>query len=119
MSSEKKRVQFRAPPRLIDRADALADALGEDRTDILVTALREDLRDAAADAALSREIEAAYDDQLAFETLRQLVGTETAQRLRLLKTDLADEPLDLATPDDVDIYDGDATAVDTDDTAGR
>jgi hypothetical protein len=120
VSSEKKRVQFRALPRLIDRADALADALGEDRTDILVTALREYLQDAADDAALSREIEAAYyDDQLAFETLRQLVGTETAQRLRLLKTDLADEPLDLATPDDVDIYDGDATAVDTDDTAGR
>jgi len=41
MSTDKKRVQFRAPNRLIDRADALAAVLGEDRTDVLVTALRE------------------------------------------------------------------------------
>ena len=40
-----------------------------------------------------------------------MVGAETAQRLRLLKTDLEDEPLDLAAPDDVDVYDGDVTAV--------
>jgi hypothetical protein len=33
MRCEKKRVQFRAPNRLIDRADALAAVLGEDRTD--------------------------------------------------------------------------------------
>ena len=32
MNTEKKRVQFRAPNRLIDRTDALADVLGEDRT---------------------------------------------------------------------------------------
>lgn len=36
MSTDKKRVQFRAPNRLIDRADALAAVLGEDRTDMLV-----------------------------------------------------------------------------------
>nr|WP_236045079.1 hypothetical protein [Halomicroarcula nitratireducens] len=54
-----------------------------------------------------------YDDQLEFETVKQLVGAETAQRLRLLKADLKDEPLDLSAPDDVDVYDGDATAVDT------
>ncbi len=54
-----------------------------------------------------------YDDQLEFETVKQLIGAETAQRLRLLKTDLEDEPLDISAPDNVDIYDGDATAVDT------
>ncbi len=37
----------------------------------------------------------------------------SATRLRLLKADLEDEPLDLATPDDVDIYEGDVTTVDT------
>jgi len=52
MSTDKKRVQFRAPNRLIDRADALAAVLGEDRTDVLVTALREYLQDAAHDDAL-------------------------------------------------------------------
>ena len=60
-----------------------------------------------------------YDDQLEFETVKQLVGAETAQRLRLLKADLEDEPLDLAAPDDVDIYSDNATAVDTDDADER
>jgi hypothetical protein len=45
-----------------------------------------------------------------------LVGAETAQRLRLLKADLEGEPLDLAAPENVDIYGGDATTVGTDDT---
>ncbi|WP_255150146.1 hypothetical protein [Halorarius halobius] len=53
-------MQFRAPNRLIDRADALAAVLGEDRTDVLVTALREYLQDAAHDDALTQEIAAAY-----------------------------------------------------------
>lgn len=113
MSSDRKRVQFRAPPRLIDRADALAAVLGEDRTGVLVTALREYLQGAAHDDALVREIEAAYfDDALNYEMLKRLVGAETAQRLRLLKADLADEPFDLAAPQDVDVYDGDVEAVD-------
>jgi N-acyl-D-amino-acid deacylase len=43
-SSEKKRVQFRAPHRLIDRTDALAEVLGEDRTDIHLAA-EEDVRE--------------------------------------------------------------------------
>ncbi|WP_240792392.1 hypothetical protein [Salarchaeum sp. JOR-1] len=63
MGTDKKRVQFRAPDRLIDRADALAAVLGEDRTDILVTALREYLQDAAHDDALTQEIAAAYYDE--------------------------------------------------------
>ena len=32
MSSDKKRVQFQAPHRSIDRTDALAEVLGDDRT---------------------------------------------------------------------------------------
>jgi hypothetical protein len=32
-----------------------------------------------------------------------------------LKSDLEDEPFDIAAPDDVDIYDGDATTVATND----
>ncbi|MDZ5812662.1 hypothetical protein U4E84_15050 [Halorubrum sp. AD140] len=82
--------------------------------------------------ALSQEIAAAYDDdeitvdsesfqefvatkyygdQLGYEAITQLISAETAQRLRLLKADITDEPLDLAAPDGVDVYDGDATAV--------
>ena len=45
---DKKRVQCRAPSRLIDRIDALADILGEDQTDALVTAVRSTSRSRAA-----------------------------------------------------------------------
>jgi len=89
MSANKKRVQFRAPNRLIDRADALAAVLGEDRTDILVTALREYLQDAAHDDALVQEIAAAYyDEEITYEQLKTLLGAEESANLRILKQQL-------------------------------
>lgn len=98
MSSNKKRVQFRAPHRLIDRADALAAVRGEDRTDILVTALREYLQDAAHDNALTQEIAAAYyDDVISFEQLKALVGAEEAANFRVLKQQLDEAFIDEAS----------------------
>lgn len=89
MSSDKKRVQFRAPQRLIDRTDALASVLGEDRTDILVTALREYLQDAIHDDTLTQEIAGAYyDDEISFDQLKALLGAEEAANLRVLKHQL-------------------------------
>lgn len=95
MSSEKKRVQFRAPNRLIDRTDALASVLGEDRTDILVRALREYLQDATHDDALTQEIAAAYyDDEISHAELESLVGAEQAANLRVLKQQLDEDFVD-------------------------
>ncbi|MGZ0748585.1 hypothetical protein [Haloparvum sp. AD34] len=95
MGSEKKRVQFRAPHRLVDRADALADVLGEDRTDILVTALREYLQEAAHDDAITQEIaDAYYDGEISFEQLKALLGAEEAANLRVLKQQLDEEFID-------------------------
>ena len=95
MSSNKKRVQFRAPHRLIDRTDALADVLGENRTDILVTALREYLQEATHDDALTQEIAAAYyDDEISFGQLKALVGAEEAANLRVLKQQLNENFVD-------------------------
>jgi len=92
MSSDKKRVQFRAPHRLIDRTDVLAEVLGEDRTDILVTALREYLQDATHEDALLQEIAATYyDGEITFEQLKTLVGAEEAANLRVLKQQLDDD----------------------------
>ena len=91
MSTEKKRVQFRAPNRLINRTDALAAVLGEDRTDILVTALREYLQDATHDDTLIQEIAAAYyDNEITYEQLKSLVGAEEAANVRVLKQQLDD-----------------------------
>jgi predicted transcriptional regulator len=89
MRSDKKRVQFRAPHRLVDRADALAEVLGEDRTDILVTALREYLQEATHDDVFTQEIAAAYyDGEISFEQLEALVGAEEAANFRVLKQQL-------------------------------
>ena len=95
MSTDKRRVQFRAPDRLVDRADALAAVLGEDRTDVLVTALREYLQEATHDDALVQEIaDAYYDDEVSFEQLKALLGAEEAANLRVLKQQLDDDFVD-------------------------
>ncbi|MXR50413.1 hypothetical protein GRX03_02170 [Halovenus sp. WSH3] len=95
MSSDKKRVQFRAPHRLIDRTDALADVLGEDRTDILVRALREYLQDATHDDTLTQEIAAAYyDEEITIEQLKTLLGAEKAANFRVLKRQLDEDFID-------------------------
>ena len=86
ITSDKKRVQFCAPHRLIERADALADVQGEDRTDVLVTALREYLNDAAHDDAFTQDMAAAYyGDDTSVDQLETLVGAEEAANLRVLK----------------------------------
>ena len=109
-----RRVHFQSPEYLVERLDAIAELFDKDRTDLLVEAIREYIEE-TADSETFQELVATkyYDDQLEFETVKQLVDAETAQRLRLLKADLEDEPFDLTTPDDTDVYDGDATAVES------
>jgi len=93
--SKKKRVQFRAPRGLVDRADALASVFETDRTDILISALRDYLRDAGHSDEMKQEIaEAFYDDDITFEELKDLVGHEEAANFRLLKEQLTDEFVD-------------------------
>ncbi|WP_058365553.1 hypothetical protein [Haloparvum sedimenti] len=54
---------------------------------------------------LPKAIATTYDNAgLTVDQLTVLVGAKSAKRLRLLKADLEDEPLDLAAPNDVDIY---------------
>ena len=92
MSAEKKRVQFRAPRSLIDRADALATVLETDRTEVLTSALREYLMDSAHDDRLKQEIAGAYyDEDISFEQLTALVGKQEATNFRVLKHQLDEE----------------------------
>ena len=102
-SKERKRVQFRAPRSLVDRADVLAAVLETDRTDVIISALREYLRDATHDDELKQEIAGAYyDGDVTFEELKNLVGHEAAANFRVLKTQLSEEFLDDATEEFAD-----------------
>lgn len=113
-SDDLRRVHFQSPEPLVDRLDAIADILNKDRTDLLVEAIREYIEDTAGSETFQELVATKYyAGQLEFETVKQLADAETAQRLRLLKLDLEDKPLDIASPDDVDIYGGDVTTVDT------
>ncbi|KTG07673.1 hypothetical protein AUR64_02185 [Haloprofundus marisrubri] len=119
-SDDPRRVHFQSPEYLVDRLDAIADLFDKDRTDLLVEAIREYIEDTAHSETFQELVATKYyDDQLEFEAVKQLVGAETAQRLRLLKADLESEPLDLAAPTDVDIYGDDATSVETADSDKR
>lgn len=94
-SGGKKRVQFRAPRGLIERADALASVFETDRTDILTNALREYLREASHDDDIKQEIAGAYyDDDITFQQLKDLVGHEEAANFRVLKNQLSKEFLE-------------------------
>jgi len=117
-SDDPRRVHFQSPEYLVDRLDAIADLFGTDRTDLLVEAIQEYIAETADDETFQNRVaEAYYDGELDFETVKQLVGSESAQRLKLLKTDLDGKPLDLDAPAAVDIYDGNATDIIAD-TAG-
>ncbi|EMA48197.1 hypothetical protein [Halococcus thailandensis] len=110
---ETQRVHFHSPEHLIERVDAIATLFQKDRTDVLNEALREYVDEIANDDSF-QEIVANeyYENRLDFETVKQLVGADTAQRFRLLKRDLDSEPLDLSAPSDTDIYAGERHTVD-------
>jgi predicted transcriptional regulator len=113
--SNSRRVHFQSPEDLVERLDAVAEVFDTDRTDLLIEAMRAFVQETADDEEFQELVAARYyDDQLAFEEVKRLVGTETAQRFRLLKSDLEAEPLDLDPPEDVDVYDGDRRSVDPD-----
>lgn len=107
-----RRVHFNSPEDLVERVDAIASLLHKDRTDLLIEALREYVQETAdSDSFQQLVANEYYEDRLEFETVKRLVGTDTAQRFRLLKADLADEPLDLSAPDDTDVYEDDLRTV--------
>lgn len=111
-SDDPRRVHFQSPDYLVDQLDAIAELFGKDRTDLLVEAMREYIEDTAHSEQFQELVARRYyDDELDFETVKRLVDPETAQRVRLLKADLDEEPYDLAAPEETDIYDDDRRSV--------
>jgi len=112
-SDDPRRVHFQSPEYLVDRLDAIADLFDTDRTDLLVDAIREYIEE-TAESETFRELVATkyYDDQLEFETVKQLVGAGNCTTASSPQSGSGGEPSDLAAPDDIEIYDGETEAVD-------
>lgn len=112
MAEEKTRVDFNAPASLVERADRVAELLGVSRTQLLVEALRDELAALADDDAVRRRLtEAFYDGRADYETVEDVLGTEEAMRLRLLRESFDREPpepaVDDSRPSPDEFYEGD------------
>lgn len=112
MAEEKTRVDFNAPASLVEQADMIADLLGISRTQLLIDALRDEIDGLAADDGFRRRLQAAYyNDEIEFDVVETVLGTEEAMRMKLLRDSLDREPpepaLADAVPTDEAFYDGD------------
>lgn len=89
------RVSFQAPAPLVDRVQAIAQVKDEELASVLTDVVRSHLDQAAASVDVRQRVaERYYDDRISLEKVKRLVGSREAQRLRLLKDDLRDDPLE-------------------------
>lgn len=93
MGENKTRVDFNAPESVIERADRVAELLDTSRTRLLIDALEAELEDIVSDEAFRRKVrEAYYDGRTDFETVRTVLGSEEATRIKLLRESLERDP---------------------------
>ena len=110
-ADETTRVDFNAPVSLVERADTIAELRGISRTQLLTEALESELDDVANDEAFRRRLaDAYYADDIEFEVVESVLGTEEAMRLKLLRDSLNRTPpepqLAGSLPSDEAFYDG-------------
>lgn len=93
MGENKTRVDFNAPESVVERADRVAELLDTSRTRLLIDALETELEDIVSDEAFQRKVrEAYYDGRTDFETVRTVLGSEEATRIKLLRESLERDP---------------------------
>jgi len=111
MSEEKTRVDFNAPRSLVERADRAADLLDISRTQLLIDALQDELAELTDNDEFRNRLEQAYYDGRAdYQTIEDLLGTEAAMRVKLLRDSIDRAPpepvLDDELPSDDEFYEG-------------
>jgi len=97
-----KRVNFRLPDELVEKADIAAKISHKNRTEIIKEALQEYLQ-AVEDSEEFKEavVELYLDDQIGFDILKEFIGRQDAESVRASKTildqgdELADELAEL------------------------
>lgn len=113
MLGEKTRVDFNAPDSLVEQADHIADLLDVSRTQLLIDALRSEISDLIDDDAFQRRLrDAYYSEEIDFDIVESILGTEEAMRMKLLRDSINHDPPEpqLASdlPDDDEFYEGDS-----------
>ena len=96
-----KKVNFRLPDELIDKADVAAEVTHRNRTEVVKEALQQYLQEVDDDRFREAVVDLYLDDQVAFDVLGGFVGRQDAEAIRASKAildqddELADELADL------------------------
>ena len=91
-----KKVNFRLPNELIEKADVAAQVSHKNRTQIITEALQEYLQEVEdEDEFREAVIELYLDDEISFEVLKQFIGRQDAESIRASKN-LLDQGDELA-----------------------
>ncbi|ATW87460.1 hypothetical protein halTADL_0658 [Halohasta litchfieldiae] len=112
VAEDKTRVDFNAPSSLVEQADTIADLRGVSRTQLLTEALQSEIEEVASDRTFrGRLADAYYAEEVAFDVVESVLGTEAAMRMKLLRESLDREPpepqLAGSLPTDKEFYEGD------------
>lgn len=97
-----RKVNFRLPDELVEKADVAAEVSHKNRTEIIKEALQQYLQEVEDDEKFKEAVVELYlDDEIGFDTLKQFVGRQDAESVRGSKAlleqgeDLADELAEL------------------------
>jgi metal-responsive CopG/Arc/MetJ family transcriptional regulator len=91
-----RKVNFRLPDELIEKADVAAEVSHKNRTDIITEALQQYLQEAEDDEKFKEAVIELYlDDDIGFDTLKQFIGRQDAESVQASKA-LLEQGEDLA-----------------------
>lgn len=91
-----KKVNFRLPDELVEKADVAAEVTHKNRTEIVTEALREYLDDVEDDEKFKEAVIDLYlDDEIGFDVLKEFIGRQNAESIRASK-DVLDRGEELA-----------------------
>jgi len=81
-----KKVNFRLPEELIEKADVAARISHKNRTDIITEALRNYLEEVEDQEGFKEAVVELYlDDEINFDVLKDLIGRQDAESVRASK----------------------------------
>ncbi|MFB6228221.1 MAG: CopG family ribbon-helix-helix protein [Halobacteriales archaeon] len=97
-----KKVNFRLPDELVEKADVAAKVSHTNRTQIITEALQEYLQEAENEGEFREAVIELYlDDEISFKVLKEFIGRQDAESVRASKKlldrgdELADELAEL------------------------